>query len=67
MSYHLSSTFVLRGPFMALSTIPKMTKNKDETQKAISEHPKYSPFFKAHYCYKRESGLIFRACVLKFA
>lgn len=62
-----SRTFVLRGPFMAMSTIHQMTESKDETQKAISDQAQYSLSFKAHFCYKREPGQTFRACVLKFA
>lgn len=40
MSYYPSNTFVLRGPFRAMLTIPKMAENKDGTKKAVSEQPK---------------------------
>ena len=41
----IQATHILRGPFMAKSTIPKMTENKDGTHRAVSAQPEWSPCF----------------------
>lgn len=39
MPCYSGNIFVLRGPIMAMSAIPQITENKDETQKAVFEQP----------------------------